>query len=264
MFVFYPDEQHNGLTVSVRSTSGHYPPQLSSPHSNLSVLQTSVDGEGYYNAEVKCKSCRASSNEKDGYEHWLWSANDYQTLRTAEVDAPLQMHTLYVPPFAEVASGRFETIVEQSPSGNLTRAGDRTSMGIKGPPASSKDLIRAHGALMLLAFLAIYPAGVLGILHGGKRAFWMHAGAQATATACALVAGTFAIFAPPVHSRTGPLLLSHRVFGSAVLIVVVAQGGIGYMHHRTFVLTRERSHWSRWHRPLGYVVLLFGFANAAL
>ncbi|KAL0260745.1 hypothetical protein SLS55_004435 [Diplodia seriata] len=70
MFVFYPDEQHNGLT-------------------------TSVDGEGYYNAEVKCKSCRASSNEKDGYEHWLWSANDYQTLRTAEVDAPLQMHTLY-------------------------------------------------------------------------------------------------------------------------------------------------------------------------
>ncbi|KKY14819.1 putative integral membrane protein [Diplodia seriata] len=212
-----------------------------SPGLNLSVLQTSVDGEGYYNAEVKCKSCRASGNEKnDGYEHWLWSANDYQTLRTDEVDAPLQMHTLY---------GRFETIVEQSPSGHLTRAGDRTSMGIKGPPASSKDLIRAHGALMLLAFLAIYPAGVLGILYGGKRAFWMHAGAQATATACVLVAGTFAIFAPPVHSRTGPLLLWHRVFGSAVLIVVVAQGGIGYMHHRT---------------PLGYVVLLFGFANAAL
>ncbi|KAL1633245.1 hypothetical protein SLS58_011180 [Diplodia intermedia] len=225
MFVFYPDEQHN-------------------------------DGEGYYNAEVKCKSCRALGREKDGYEHWLWSANDYQTLRTAEADAPLQMHTLY---------GRFETIVEQSPSGNLTRAGgDRTSMGIKGPPASSKDLVRAHGSLMLLAFLAVYPAGVLGILHGGKRAFWMHAGAQATATACVLVAGAFAIFAPPAHSHTGPLLLSHRVFGSAVLIVVVAQGGIGYMHHRTFVLTRERSHWSLWHRPLGYVVLLLGCANAAL
>lgn len=59
------------------------------------MLQTFVDSEGYYNAEIKCESCRALENEHDGYESWIWSANDYQKFQTSEVDEQLQMHVLY-------------------------------------------------------------------------------------------------------------------------------------------------------------------------
>lgn len=51
---------------------------------------------------------------------------------------------------------------------------------------------RAHGIIMLLVFLIVFPFGILGILFGRKRAFLLHSGAQTLSTVLILLAALLA------------------------------------------------------------------------
>ncbi|KAK2594038.1 hypothetical protein QQS21_008257 [Conoideocrella luteorostrata] len=188
MFVFYPNRRADGLTVSVRSTTGHSPPKTLPQHNdNLKLLRTFVDGEGYYHAVIDCESCRLpppGASAVQPNETWIWSANDYQVLTSDEPGEELQVHSSY---------GRF--IVDVRPNDldldNITQHyPDRTNGGARGGNKQNTQgatAVQVHGILMLVVFVGIYPLGIVMIRSGLARAFRYHVGSQLAATLIVLL-----------------------------------------------------------------------------
>ncbi|KAK6956213.1 hypothetical protein Daesc_001486 [Daldinia eschscholtzii] len=169
---------YTGLTVSVRSTTGHYPPALSDFHSRLSLLQTSLTSDGYYVAEVICHACRLD-DEQSANESWIWSANTNQKMQTSDVHAKLQLHTAYV---------QSDDVLNGAP---LNVTSDRSSSvkqttGKNENPAPSAWII-SHAVLMMGSFLVLYPIGILAVAMGKRYSFLVHVSVQPFATGCVLL-----------------------------------------------------------------------------
>ncbi|KAI2624453.1 CBD9-like protein [Xylaria nigripes] len=277
MFLFYPNAELDGLTVGVRTTSGHYPPHLSSLQPQVSVIKTSVTDDGYYTAEVICYGCREDSvtQGNDMREAWIWSANTDQKMQTNDVEAVLQMHAdygefyiIYSRDHTNNSKGRFDIRVQDDAvlQGLPLTAGENRTSNFGPESESTKSTsfwISVHGALMLCAFLIIYPLGIVAMALGYSNAFWTHVSAQTLGTTCVFIAAILKLMASAgfrksrIHSYTSAL-------GLAIVVGLVVQVILGVHHHRIFMKSREPTNYSKYHKLLGRVISGCGVLNGLL
>ncbi|KAI1501135.1 CBD9-like protein [Biscogniauxia marginata] len=259
MFLFYPNNALDGLTVSVRSTTGHYPPALFGSHAQLSLLHTSVTSEGYYTAEIICHACRLG-DEHLADESWIWSVNTNQRLQTDDVQAELQMHIAY---------DYFSTMVQSDDvlhGDLLSVSGNRSSTikqiaGDRGKHATGA-LVTSHGVIMLCSFLILYPVGILAMARGSKHSFPVHAGIQLFATVCVLLGIILGLSKSRFFKDTVYMaVLSHGIVGLAVFTLLVLQITLGLRHHSIFMKTRAPTIFSNYHKRIGFMVTAGGFLN---
>ncbi|KAJ4163948.1 hypothetical protein LMH87_005645 [Akanthomyces muscarius] len=115
-----------------------------------------------------------------------------------------------------------------------------------------------HGFVMLVAFLLLFPLGVVGIRSGLDKAFKYHWTIQAGAMAFAAVGAALGVY----MSRGNLFGSAHQKIGLAVFALLFAQAASGWWHHVRFVQIRRRTWVSYGHMALGWAILLGGWANA--
>lgn len=121
----------------------------------------------------------------------------------------------------------------------------------------------AHALLMLAVFLVIFPLGVLSMRHGRKNAFRLHVGIQGATTAVLIIGGIVGVYLALSHEQSFELIC-HESVGGLVFLMIATQITLGWLHHKKFLVTAKTTLYAQWHRPLGYVIILFGILNGAL
>ncbi|OAA73468.1 Carbohydrate-binding domain family 9-like protein [Cordyceps fumosorosea ARSEF 2679] len=287
MFVVYGDPlTGQGPFVSARGVeigNGHTPPDVLSrddPSLNHGVLVQQL-GAGEWRAGANgthvgvvrfaCYACTAWSGHAVDAEATsqplIWAFNGLEDMAPYAWDQPLHKHV------GVSGWGNFYANLQAASTHHaagppaVVPGHDRinaaaTHITVK-PPSffqrlRARPAAHAHGFVMLLAFLALFPLGVVGIRSGLDRAFKYHWTIQAGAMCFATVGAALGIY----MSRGNLLGSAHQKVGLAVFALLFAQAASGWWHHVRFVRIRRRTWVSYAHMGLGWGILLGGWANA--
>ncbi|KAH6701289.1 integral membrane protein [Leptodontidium sp. MPI-SDFR-AT-0119] len=124
-------------------------------------------------------------------------------------------------------------------------------------------LAKAHGLVMSIAFVVAFPLGALLIqVLKSKRRVWIHISLQ-------LVGWVLMLTGLATGIRVGKILdrlhsNAHTVLGTVIVVLLLFQPFIGFIHHRRFLATKKRSAWTYAHIWYGRILMLLGIVNGGL
>ncbi|KAL8303450.1 hypothetical protein RB597_005062 [Gaeumannomyces tritici] len=130
-----------------------------------------------------------------------------------------------------------------------------------------------HGILAALAFVLLFPLGsILMRIVPGRLALFVHAGTQVIALIIYVAAAALGIhLVQTVRLPFGngtllnePSVNFHPIIGLVVLVMVVAQPVLGYLHHAAYKRLGRRQAWSHLHLWNGRVAITLGIVNGGL
>lgn len=185
IFLMYADGNGN-VTVSPRRGTGHVMPQYSQRSFEL------LEGSGIENdtmvANIRCRDC--SSLKLDGSNNWISAWQEGEPLDSTEIDASITKHDdkeQFEVDFAQASissdSNPFVGGDTNNNSGNGNGSGGGSNppvvTGGGGGGGSSNTLPWAHGIIMMLVFVVMYPVG--GILMPALGKWFIHASWQMVA-----------------------------------------------------------------------------------
>jgi hypothetical protein len=290
MFIVYGDPSSGEKPiVSIRGATGHHQPTLLTQAQmgggDLRVLRSdwmrhkSSQPGGTVTAMVSavCFSCTlwpgtGALSATATSQPWIWAWNKAQEFDVYTYDAHLQMHAHHA---GNGGWGRFyvnmaraESTSTYLPSVPIIRP-DIEALGASESPdlfasggitgyITSHPALRAHGLLMALAFLLLFPAGVFAMRSGSSRAFKYHWIIQAAASAA--MAGGVAAGLTLQHK----IDTAHQVLGLSLASALGIQSYLGWKHHVDFVRIRRRTWISHAHIWTGRSVMLGGYVNLVL
>lgn len=114
-----------------------------------------------------------------------------------------------------------------------------------------------HGFVMGVAFLALFPLGVVAMRSGAPKAFKYHWTMQVSAVSLAAVGAALGIS----MSKGNLFGSAHQNIGLAVFALLFVQAASGYVHHVRFVKIQRRTWVSYAHMGVGWAILLGGWSN---
>ncbi|ETN38098.1 uncharacterized protein HMPREF1541_07722 [Cyphellophora europaea CBS 101466] len=112
-----------------------------------------------------------------------------------------------------------------------------------------------HGALMVFAFLIMYPLGTYLLRSGRPTAFNFHWTIQALGSAAVGISAIIGYF------NSHSISITHQYAGLVIVLALASQILLGWRHHVFFVQTKGKNWLSPAHIWLGRVVLPLGFVN---
>lgn len=287
MFVFYGDPlTKQGPFVSARGVeigNGHTQPDVLSQHDagqNHGVLvqqlgagawETAKDGSHLGRVRFACYGCTGwhghAFDAEATSQPFLWAFNEFDDMAPYAWDQPLRKHV------GINGSGRFyanlqaaSTHHDDGPPAVIPGESDinaaASRINVETPSFFQRLRARSsaylHGFVMLVAFLVLFPLGVVGIRSGRDKAFKYHWTIQAGGMGFATVGAGLGIY-----MSGGNLFGSaHQKIGLGVFALLFAQAASGWCHHVQFVKLRRRTWVSYGHMALGWGILLGGWANA--
>jgi hypothetical protein len=174
MFVMYEDGEGN-VTVSHREGKGHTMP-LALEHSGITLLSGSGIRDGNMVANVRY--AQPDGIDLSGSSNWIMARKEGASLASTDADQSITVHDEH---FA------FNVDLSQAlVSSGINPFETTDSDGAEPPPSSggvkeqdsnpSQQLILAHGIMMTVVFVAVYPLGSLLMPLLGK--WYIHAGWQ--------------------------------------------------------------------------------------
>ena len=269
-------------TLSVRTTmEGHHPPlpfveedangaqvqlvyakwvQIGSQHSaELNIV--------VYNA-TRWPGTTIDASAKT--QPWIWANNPNQGFEAEADDALLKMHVR-----DETGFGFFFVDMEMSVTTSSSTPSFpevRPKKGSIGAATESSDVATAvggtqgfrrrawqvHGFLLTIAFLALYPLGVVLLRRQGKQAFRLHWIVQLCATLFVTLGVIVGIYLHPEIEHW------HQIIGITLFVLPFLQSFLGWRHHVIFADTGRRTMFSTVHINLGRVLIGLGAVNVLL
>ena len=199
MFIMYQDGNGN-LTMSPRLGTFHTPPQLdtSSTAANLELLAGSgVSSDGKtMTANVVCSNCESwdggSLSLTSSSSNWIGAWRMGDSLSTTDRDESLSQHddttqfnldltqasiSSDANPFVDGGSGGNDTgSGSGSGSGSGTGSGSDSGDGVTVVAGPNGKILAAHGVIMAIVMVVLYPLGSLLMPLLGK--WFVHAGWQ--------------------------------------------------------------------------------------
>jgi len=118
----------------------------------------------------------------------------------------------------------------------------------------------AHACIMVLTFFGLMPLGLL-ILRILGSVKW-HAINQAVATTLAIIGAALGIYISTMYNRSKNFNSAHQVLGIMIILGVIVQFGLGYMHHRINKKTQASTKLAPIHIWLGRLVIPLAAINA--
>ena len=295
MFILYGDPTSGERPiVSIRTATGHHQPTLLTRDQlgggDLRVLRsdwvlgTTADTKAshFTTAIVSliCYSCplwpgQGKLSATTTSQPWIWAWNKDQAFDVYSYDAHLRMHAHHV---GNGGWGRFYVNMAQAdqsagasakhmPSVPVIRPGvamlgtseqPGALSGFTGLTAGASPALRWHAGLMALAFLALFPAGVVAMRSGARWAFTVHWILQGVASA-AVGGGMVAGLALQREINT-----THQVLGLVISGILGLQALLGWKHHVDYVRIQRRTWISHLHIWTGRSVMLGAQANLLL
>lgn len=249
---------------------------------------------------------------------WIWAVKDGPAISSNDLSTTLHQHTNQgsftldltkaqggnsADPFvntavtATAAGGSSPTAAAaaQSPSGSSNSSSGDSSGGASGdssggssggggqdPPGRHQALL-AHGALMGVAFVALFPLGAIAVrVLSFRGLIWFHAATQIFAYTLALAGmglGVWIATKPDYivrsflfskfqrnanHTIRQQINTYHPVTGLIVISLLAFQPILGLIHHYTFKQYDRRTFWTASHVWVGRVVITLGIINGGL
>ncbi|KAH7625145.1 hypothetical protein B0T09DRAFT_66560 [Sordaria sp. MPI-SDFR-AT-0083] len=230
-------------------------------------------------------SWRTSISAKDSSQPFLWAWNDRQDFSgNFTRDAHIKMHRhhgsetggygfFWADMTRSVLSPSTDYVGKPTTSDLLKilsiAPGDSAKMlGTSEEPMSasgwlgkltSNPLPKTHAFFMTVAFLILFPLGVLLIRSGGN-AFQKHWLVQALASVFTLAGAGVGLY---MTGRRVPSTF-HQWLGLAITLALVVQVILGWRHHMDFLRIRRRTWISYGHIWLGRGAVLAGWVNVIL
>jgi hypothetical protein len=155
-------------------------------------------------------------------------------------------------PFTTSAQATLPTIVGTS------------SIHAKGQPSYYDGLVYTHAILLGVAFVIVFPFGVIGLRWKWRIAFQMHWILQVIATAASYIGLAIAITLSVVGIEYSDFNQGHQMLGLIVVGLLSLQVLVGYIHHQKYKEVRKRTVPSYLHIGLGRIVIYAGMINAIL
>ncbi|KAL4892966.1 hypothetical protein BDV59DRAFT_193477 [Aspergillus ambiguus] len=121
----------------------------------------------------------------------------------------------------------------------------------------------AHGAIMSVVFVVIFPVGAILLrVPRSEKSASIHIACQVLGVAL-MIAGLAT--GVRVGDITGQLHNNaHTILGTVVVVFMLIQPIIGFYHHRQFLSTQMTSSWTYVHVWQGRMFLLIGIINGGL
>lgn len=259
MFMVYADSTGKNVTISPRLSYGHVEPSYTSNISITTLPGTGISN-GNYTVNAMCKNCRSWKGGKidptSTKANFIFGAGPDGSLNTNDLSAGIKRHSLY---------GTFTM--------DLTRAVGASGVPIAVPldttgtvqnqDKSDHDFSAAlHACLMILAFVGLMPIGVL-ILRIMNSPKWH--GYNQTASAIVAILGVFlGIYSGMMYNRSKNWNSGHQIFGLVIIVGLIGQFVLGFMHHRIYKRTLATTKLAPIHVWLGRLVIPAGIANGFL
>ncbi|RKP03056.1 hypothetical protein CXG81DRAFT_17318 [Caulochytrium protostelioides] len=164
-----------------------------------------------------------------------------------------------------------------NPTTQFTQFGSKvtTLAGVNAPvaiddTAASRALVRAHGVLMVLAWLVAGPLGILVARFFKKKLgiwwFRIHAGLMVVGALCGTIVGFILVYVA-VNKGHGNHMSTkvqglHGIFGILVLVLTVIQTILGVVIDKLFDFRRKKVPWHDvLHWWLGRCIVVIGILN---
>lgn len=290
MFVIYASGNNNNITLSPRSGRGEFRPNVN-PTARVTLLEgTGISSDGVMTANIRCDSCLTwdggSMSPTSGNSNWIWSVKQGSALNSADVSANIQKHDAYgtftfdlpagtsgdtANPFVKAASVTQSAGASQpSSSGGNGGSSDASSSGSSEAPSGSgsesessdNGIRKAHGIIMAVVFLLLFPTGALMMYLSFSRKVFVHAPIQLLSV-CLLIAGM--ALGITLGLRIGNYDGYHQIIGyitvSCLLLFQPAFGLIQHLRHRKL---GKRTIFGHIHGWLGRSLIFLGIINGGL
>lgn len=274
MFLVYQNGDGN-VTLSTRTGTGHAMPQYTR-RTGVELLAGSGVSGGKLIANIRCGDC--DSLDFKGSNSWIAAWKNGDSLDSTSVSERISEHdehSSFSVNFAQASvssdSNPFTSSSDDSDSnsdsdsktgsGSGSGSGSDSNSGVVSESSGpSKTVLRAHGIIMSIVFLAAYPLGAVLMPIIGN---WLvHAGWQSIA-----FLGMWAGFGLGyVYARDGGYWWkqTHTKMGTIVVALMGLQPILGFAHHRYFRSHGKRGIISHVHIWFGRILMILGIINGGL
>jgi hypothetical protein len=260
MFIIYASSATE-VIVSSRAGTGHVPPEYN-PNGRVSLLPGTGIKNGTMTTRFQCHTCLETPNT--GLyainSSWIWAYKNGSPMDTGNVSAAIGYHDVFGAVFIDLSHVHATNGEDSGDPFNDARL-------IKTPSTSLTPMAIAHGCLMGLAFVLLFP--LFALLAPLSRDTPMpmpilkfHAPLQ-----CLTVLTTLAGFSLGVKmwSANGGTPAAHPILGiMTVASLSLVQPTLGWLQHRHFKRTGGKSLFAFGHRWLGRATIVLGVVNGGL
>jgi hypothetical protein len=179
------------------NVSAHIEPAHRSNSSlpEVETLAISLDESGWFETSFVCYACEASGNftsinADERTSPWIFASNAAQTFESASDE--LTPHRRYGHFYLDKTTQEANSASSYIPVINLS-APDQPTNDMKNQGSSTR-LFDAHGLLLGISIMILYPCGALAIRSGLKRSFQLHLLFQVSASVFCLGGALIAVY----------------------------------------------------------------------
>ncbi|EJT73368.1 hypothetical protein, variant [Gaeumannomyces tritici R3-111a-1] len=273
IFLVYQDGRGN-ITVSPRRGTRYTQPQLdtSSTAARLQLLAGSgVSSDGSMTANIACSNCQSwnggSMGLADTQTSWIGAWAEGSSLATTNQNAGIRRHddtSVFALDLSKAAipsdSNPFLTGGSGSGNDNTGGSSGGSSGGVSFGSTGPSSLVLAHGAIMAILFVILYPLASMVMPLFGK---WkVHGGAQVFNFILMWVG--FALGITVAKDRSMLFNNAHTTLGVIVVCLLILQPFLGYAHHMHYVKHQRRGLVSYVHIIWGQSLIVLGIVNGGL
>lgn len=266
IFIVYASSDGNNVTVSPRLGVEHVMPLYNS-EAQVSVLNESGISNGVITANIRCDSCitwpGGSEDLSSSSSSWVWAVKYGTPLNTNNLAAVLTIHDL-----EGIAAIDLQKATGGTSDNPFTTSTYMTTSSSSHPIStvnigSVERLRKAHAIIMILVFVIFFPSFAL-MLHiiPHSKIVYVHASFQLFTLALAIVGFGIGI---SMARSLGFVQMYHPIIGMVTVpCLVLFQPAMGFIQHRYFHRTRDKSVFAYLHRWIGRCLIVLGVINAGL
>ncbi|OBT74504.1 hypothetical protein VF21_06924 [Pseudogymnoascus sp. 05NY08] len=261
IFAVYTDGQGN-VTVSPRDGTGHFEPQHSTSKTVTLLAGSKADATTVV-ANFKYRSNDLQLQVQSHGSPFIGSWKEGPAFNTADLAQTLDHHDDHGIFTLDLANA--DVLASQNPflDGGAGAATPVTqpSQGGGFDIALGKRLLKAHGTLMGVAWLIVYPAGaiLMRLRWGGV---WAHVFIQVVGTS--MVIAAFAIgytFSGMYKIRFNNM---HTLFGASIFGLILVQPFLGIAHHILYRREGKGTLFGLLHCWYGRAIIILAIVNGGL
>lgn len=138
------------------------------------------------------------------------------------------------------------------------------NVSTKAQGESYKTLVVLHALLLGIAFVVVFPVGVIGLRLRWKIAFGAHWLTQSIGSLASFIGLALAIALSIVGVEYDDFTEAHQILGICVVALLALQLAAGYWHHLNFKHLGRRTAISYGHIWLGRIAIYGGMINSIL